>query len=290
LTRRASRETTVVRGIELCRDPAREPCFTVVHELHELLDPNVETPEGRRQFVHLDLNNEVQSAEIAAQTLADFPDAPWELRLSLARQAWDEVRHARLYYQHLKELGGYKGEFAVANHEWGVACMIDSLPGRLAIQNRAFEGGSLEVFMKMAATWREQGDDRAAEISEGVLTDELQHVRFANEWLRRMIKENPRTLLEIARAVDLANRIMRALAPVAGEFSLDGVELATRRPHFDMNVEDRAIAGFSEFEIEQLLERDKQKRLDEERQREEHERWLQQQAQADGNGDNYTAR
>ena len=282
MTGRAPRETMLVRGIELRRDPAREPCFPVVHELHELLNPTVETPEGRRQFLHLDLNNEVQSAEIAAQTLVDFPGAPWELRLNLARQVWDETRHARLYYRHLKELGGFKGEFTVANHEWCVTCIIDTLPGRLAIQNRAFEGGSLDIFIRVAEQWRAQGDERAAEITEGVLIDEIQHVRFANEWLQRMIKENPRTLLKIARAIDQTNRIMKALAPVAGEFSLDRVELAARRPRFDMNVEDRAIAGFSELEIGQLLERDRLSRLEEQRQHEQHQQWLRQQWEQTG--------
>ena len=151
----ANVDTVEVRGIRLRRDPARETCFTVVYSLTEMRSSNIKTPIAQREFLHRDVNNEVQSLEIAAQTLVDFPDAPWELRLSLARQCWDETRHAKLYYERLREMGGYKGEFPVTNHEWGVACLIRSLPARLTIQNRAFEAGSLDVFQKVARMWRE---------------------------------------------------------------------------------------------------------------------------------------
>lgn len=274
-------DTVEVRGIKLCRDPAREACFTVVYSLTEMHSANIKTPTARREFLHRDVNNEVQSLEIAAQTLVDFPDAPWELRVSLARQCWDEARHAALYYQRLREMGGYKGEFPVTNHEWGVACLIRSLPARLAIQNRAFEAGSLDVFQKMARLWRETGDERTAEITEAILSDEIQHVRFANQWLKRVIKDNPRALMEIAGAVNETNRITKALAPQEGEMSLDGVELAAARPKFPTNVADRVFAGFSDEEVQDLVSREERVRREEERLRRAEQMRRQERARAD---------
>ena len=267
-----SQDTIEVRGIQLRKDPARESVHKIVHSLHEMRNGSIATPEAQREFIHRDMNNEIQSLEIAAQTLIDFPEAPWELRVSFARQCWDEARHAQLYADELAVKGGYKGEFPIANHEWGVACMIATLAGRLAVQNRAFEGGSLDVFHKMAAEWRLMGEERAAEITEGICVDEIQHVRFANRWLKQMIKERPRVVIEIANAVAQANRIMRGLAPKEGEFSIDGVELAARNPSFPVNAEDRALADFSPDEVASLLDAQQAKLENEQRQRAEYER------------------
>ena len=88
--------TIVVRGgVTLRASPAREACFRIVTDQAEMAKFPEGSPEHRREMLHGDVNEEIQSLEIAAESLADFPDAPWELRLHLARQAWDEVRHAR---------------------------------------------------------------------------------------------------------------------------------------------------------------------------------------------------
>ena len=95
------KKTKTVRGVTLRRDPAREACFTVVQLHKELHDYDDMSETSRRQRLHRHMHNEMQNLEIAAQTLAEFPDAPWELRLQLARQCWDEARHTRLLYRRL---------------------------------------------------------------------------------------------------------------------------------------------------------------------------------------------
>src|SRR5262252_7788975 len=128
-----ARETKVVRGMELRNDPAREKCFQIVHLHQDVPDSGALTEEARRQRLHREYNQEVQTIEIAALCLVDFPDAPWELRLELARQCWDEARHATLLYKRLRAYGGWKGEYPIANLDWSVVTMIDSLAGRLAV-------------------------------------------------------------------------------------------------------------------------------------------------------------
>src|SRR5687767_610442 len=89
-------DTKTVRGVTLRRDPAREPCFRVVHIHRDMEDHGGMSDVSRRQRLHLHMHNEMQSLEIAALCLAEFPDAPWELRMDLARQCWDETRHTRM--------------------------------------------------------------------------------------------------------------------------------------------------------------------------------------------------
>ncbi len=251
-------DTKVVRGVRLRADPAREDCFTIAHIHADLHDYDDMSEPARRQRLHRHVHNEMQSLEIAAQSLADFPDAPWQLRMDLARQCWDETRHTRVLHQRLIEIGGRKGEFPVMNYEWGVTCMMDSLPARLALQNRTFEGGEMDLLKQLAEMWRAAGDPETAEALEGILSDEIQHVRFANHWFRLMAKEDPRVLLKLAAGVSFLKRVTEALAPQEGEVNAVGVDL-TGFVHMDVltNVEDRLLAGFTEAEVAELLRQER---------------------------------
>jgi uncharacterized ferritin-like protein (DUF455 family) len=248
------RDTKTVRGMTLRRDPAREPCFTVAQLHEEMHDYGDMSAIARRERLHRHMHNEMQSLEIAAQSLADFDDAPWDLRMQLARQCWDETRHAQLLYRRLREIGGHKGEFPVMNYEWSVTCSTDTLAARLALQNRTFEGGEMDLLRKLVQRWREAGDETTAQVLAGILADEIQHVRFANQWLKRLAREDPRTLLSVASAVRFLKAVTAALAPQQGEVNAIGIPLSGYR-HLEVfaNVEDRRTAGFTEEELNELV-------------------------------------
>ena len=61
---------------------------------------------------------EFQAMEAAGRTLYDFPDAPWEFQLDMARQVWDESRHAEIYMKLLEYVGSYYGEFPEGEVLW----------------------------------------------------------------------------------------------------------------------------------------------------------------------------
>ena len=254
-------QTKVVRGVTLRADPAREACFKVVHDAAELADYADMSDAARRQRLHKHMHNEMQSLEMAAQSLADFPDAPWELRMSLARQCWDETRHARLLYRRLRELGGYKGEFPVMNYEWSITCMVDSIWARIAIQNRTFEGGEMDLLRQLSKMWTEAGDPVTAELLEGILADEIQHVRYSNAWFKRMSREDPTVLLKLASAVSFLKSATQAFQPEPGEVNAVGVNL-TGFEHVEVlaNIEDRRLAGFTEPEINEILRQENELR------------------------------
>jgi uncharacterized ferritin-like protein (DUF455 family) len=235
-------------------DPAREACFTVVRrdtEMHEYAG----TGElARRELVHRHMSNEITSLDIAAQCLHEFPDAPWELRLQLARQCWDETRHVTVLHQRVREMGGHKGEFPIATFEWNVTCAIDNLAGRLATQNRTFEAGAMDVVGGLIRSLRQAGDERTAEILEGILADEIQHVRFANRWIKAMAEQDPRTLLRVAMAIRFLTQANAALQAAEGETSAVGKVFADPQSRVPgVNVEDRRLAEFSDDEIQEIL-------------------------------------
>src|SRR5215470_17646 len=248
--------TISVRGVRLRADPAREACFRVVHLYAELWRTVDLSPASQREKLHREYNTEVQGMEIAAQSLSEFPDAPWELRMEIARQCWDESRHARLYLQRLREKGGFKGEFPIANHEWTTTCVFETLPERLMIQNRTFEGGSMDSMRKAVQVWIDAGDTRTAEITDAILADEVQHVRYANQWLKRLGREDPKVVLQVAAAVAQLKQMSAALRPQPGDISVNGVDLyATPHASVRANLDDRRHADFSAAEIGEVADR-----------------------------------
>ena len=250
----AATDTKSVRGVTLKSDPARETCFKVVDTDVEMEDWPDMSDVARRERLHRHMNNELGALEIAAQCVADFPDAPWDLRMRLARQAADESRHARVLYRRLRDFGGRKGEFPIANYEWGVTGMLDNLPGRLAVQNRTFEAGLIDLLGTLRTVWREAGDEVTADLLDGILADEITHVRFANRWIKRLTEEDPRVLLKVAMAVRFLASTNTRLAPKVGEKNAAGVEIGESR-HLApaVNVEDRLAAEFTQEEVEEVL-------------------------------------
>ena len=248
----ASSERKTVRAIVLCSDPAREQCFRVVQLDSEMQKfENGMSEDARREKLHRHMNNEMGALEIAAQCLADFPESPWELRMQLARQAFDESRHVRALYRRLRQLGGYKGEFPIGNFEWAVTNMCDTLAARLAIQNRTFEAGQMDLLGALRQIWRSVGDETTADVLEHILADEVNHVRFANQWIRKMIQSDRRLLLKVASAVRFLAETNAALSDEPGASS--GEAPVQQHLKLGINVEDRRHADFSDDEINEIL-------------------------------------
>jgi uncharacterized ferritin-like protein (DUF455 family) len=242
------------RGLKLRDEPARDDCFKVVRSDAELHEYDGASEIARRELVHRHMSNEITSLDIAADCVAAFPDTPWELRMELARQSWDEARHIELLQRRLEEMGGKKGDFPIAAFEWNVTCAIDNLIGRLASQNRTLEGGAMDVVGNLVLELRKAGDDRTADLLEGILADEIQHVRFANRWIRRYAEEDRRTLLKVVMAIRFVDHVNSTLAPAAGDTNEVGkvFDAAEERVPI-VNIADRKLAEFTDDEINEVL-------------------------------------
>ena len=244
-----------VGELVLREPPARDACFKVVTrdvDMHEVGDMS---QTARREILHRHMTNEMTSVDMAAICVAEFPDAPWELRMELARQAWDESRHVRVLYRRLKELGGHKGEFPITTLEWDITCACDNLVGRITIQNRTLEAGAMDVIGLITQTMRTAGDTTTADILDGINTDEIQHVRFANRWIKKLSQKNPRVLMQMAAAIRfVADANAKFQIRDGGEVNAIGTELASPENRIPaINVGFRQLAEFSEDEIHEIL-------------------------------------
>ena len=220
--------------------PARDPRFTVSERWIDCANFPIGHPEQVVQFLHRQMNEEVDSLESSARNLTDFPDADWEVRMHLARQCADEARHARMFRRLFEKRGGTVGQYPVLNFQYRIITQFDSLAARLAIQNRSFEAGGLDAITAGIEQARDDGDLELAELYEAQVADEISHVRFANEWIRKFVDKDPANLLRIGSAMKVASQ---AFVEVMGKEGTEGVQYPADRA-------GRLEAGFTAEEVE----------------------------------------
>ena len=88
--------------------------------------PDLLSRDSIKERVHGIMVGELQAMEGAGRTVYDFPDAPWEFTMDMARQVWDESRHVEIYVRLLEHLDGYIGEFPETTILWRCACAEDA--------------------------------------------------------------------------------------------------------------------------------------------------------------------
>jgi uncharacterized ferritin-like protein (DUF455 family) len=184
---------------------------------------------------------EVQALEAAGRTLWDFPDAPWEFKLNMARQCWDEARHVQIYEKLLTHVGGRPGMFPESTFLFECACSDDPAL-RVAGVNRGLEGLACDVFRDMIRYAEAIGDETMRQAVDYVLADELTHVRFGSEWVKEFTRDDP-------------ERFQRAQAfrkQVDKQFSFGGARSDREDAAIPIAYEDRREAGFTEVELREL--------------------------------------
>ncbi|PYX84263.1 MAG: hypothetical protein DMG70_07020 [Acidobacteria bacterium] len=204
--------------------PARDARFREKSRWVDLMNFPDDHPLKVVEFFHRQMNEEMNGMENAAQSLADFPDADWNVRLSIARQCADEARHVEMFRRIFESRGGEIGAYPVLNFQYRIIANLPDLLSRLVVQNRSFEAGGIDAVTFAIDEARKRGDQELVELFEMQQADEITHVRFANEYIRDTIRADPRAALRVARALTLAST---AFTEVMGREGIEKVEYLT---------------------------------------------------------------
>ncbi|MBF8294609.1 MAG: hypothetical protein HW389_1154 [Bacteroidetes bacterium] len=154
-------------------------------------DWSFDTNEGKLHLLHDLLNSEFITVERMGRILADCPEIPWQMKLDMARQAWDEARHAEIVQRRLEELGGHVGMFPTSCFGWEQDVnRLDPLE-RLALSNMTFESESCKHLRDWIAKAKRTGDLRSLQLVEFLLADEVNHVLYGVHWIDELTKEDP---------------------------------------------------------------------------------------------------
>ncbi len=211
-----------------CEEPARDERFVVVTRWQECNNLPDGHPEKECEFFHRQLNEEINGLENSARCLTDFPEADWELRMCIARQCADEARHVGMFQDMLEARGGHIGQYPVMNFQYTIINKIDTLIGRLAVQNRSFEAEGIDAIQFGIEEAQAKGQDDIAEFFDAQLADEITHVRYSNEWIRTLVKRDPRGFLQMARALTSSAIAFRQVMGSGGMAVRYGVDPAIR--------------------------------------------------------------
>lgn len=220
--------------------PARDQRFHVVDRWADCMNLPDDHPEKHLEFLHRQMNEELNVLENAARSLVEFPDVEWDLRMWLARQCSDEARHTQAYRRALEAHGGHVGQFPVMNFQYRILSGIRSLIGRLAVQNRTFEADGLDAAVFGTSDARARGDEDLATMYEVQQADEILHVRFANDWVRAQVMKDPRQALAMASALSSAATEFQAVFRGGG----------TAVTKYGVDTGARLEAGFAPQEVE----------------------------------------
>jgi len=201
---------------------------------------------------------ELQAMEAAGRTLFDFPDAPWAFQLDMARQVWDESRHAEIFIKLLDYVGSYIGEFPESEVLWSCT-QVDDPACRVAGINRGLEGLACDVFDQMIRLAQRAGDSVIERAIDFVLADEITHVGMGSKWMRKLCEGDPERL---KRAQEFQNNIDRLFNFQGGRTTVEAapqvpIHFGGRKIDFEATLtiarDARRMAGFSEEEIEHLF-------------------------------------
>ncbi|MDN3921713.1 ferritin-like domain-containing protein [Roseateles violae] len=191
------------------------------------------TTEGRAALIHAIAHIEFNAINLALDAVWRFAGMPAEFYRDWLRVAAEEALHFGLLHEHLRGLGFDYGDFDAHDGLWTMAeRTAGDVLARMALVPRTLEARGLDATPPLQAKLARAGDQRAVEILDVILRDEVGHVQIGNRWYRQLCRE-------------------RGLDPIALYPALVARYEAPRlRPPF--NLAAREAAGFSPEEIAYL--------------------------------------
>jgi hypothetical protein len=218
--RRGRRELRVLPPLD---EPARDDFVEVLPDgdpfLSEDLYVNGEEnhvpiePEEQRHFFHGLMDAELSAAELMARNSHEHPDMPWDFHVDMARQTWDELRHARVHDILMKtELGCAWGDYPVGFSYFKSIYAYDLL-GRLALFNGTSEQKAMWRHSHRRKKLVELGQENVAKVFDYLLADEVPHVHNGVRWGSYLLDGDERAYREKVR--ELRAGLDRTGAPVA---------------------------------------------------------------------------
>ena len=203
------------------RDPAYRPMATISPEEREALSRKLGGPANYnsmtlRRLVEADPSNiELRKALVSGIMSAEFAgidafsrkvvewqdwDVPHTLIMAMARQTWDEVRHAQLAKGVLEAYGGTVGEYPDTLAGGGGAAGGNGARGgedgrdpiiSLSTTNVALEGSALVGFAETSHLGRKIGDHLLEHCYDYNWADEVTHTAIGDYFVKQLCEGDP---------------------------------------------------------------------------------------------------
>ena len=158
------------------------------HTRKDKLPPLTELahPDKRAVCLHRFAGHELLAVEIMAYALLAFPEAPKHFRRGIASTLREEQEHVRLYLHELKRFNTTLEDMPLFRHFWAYTPFLRTPEEYLSVMSLTFEMANLDYAPLYGATFSRHGDDESAKLMEQILHDEIIHVSFGWNWLKKL--------------------------------------------------------------------------------------------------------
>ena len=194
-------------------------------------------PEGLAALLHAIAHIEFNAINLALDAAWRFDGMPREFHLDWLRVAGEEAYHFSLLREHLQSLGTHYGDLPAHDNLWAMCEKTRSdVVARMALVPRTLEARGLDATPQIQQKLRQvktPAAERAVDILDIILRDEIGHVAIGNHWYRWLCQRD-------------------GLDPVAHYRTL-AQRYDAPRIHPPFNEQARKLAGFSDEELAALL-------------------------------------
>jgi len=184
-------------------------------QLREMIQTAPENMEFRKALVSAIASAEYAGVDAFSRKVCEWQDwdVPWSLIMAIARQTWDEVRHAQLATGVLESYGCEIGEYpdtlaggapppSVSSNGVGgppPGIMNDPIITLSAV-NVSLEGGALRLFEETSKLGERIDDPLLARCYDYNWADEVTHAMIGDYFVRELAIENPEAESRALRA------------------------------------------------------------------------------------------
>ncbi len=165
---------------------ARDARFAI--ELNGFSQAPSDSAGMARFMAHRDADNEMHAAELLGRSLYEHPEMPWEYHVDMARQLWDEVRHAVLYQKYLETLGGQLGDYPSVPGNYSYRIGLDFAHRLYDLHLRGEKLGMPDL-IRYREQARAVGDAAYVLLNDYVHADEVPHVKNGR-WLNWLLNDD----------------------------------------------------------------------------------------------------
>lgn len=177
-------------------------------QLREMVLADPDNLEFRKALVSAIASAEYAGVDAFSRKVCEWQDwdVPWSLIMAIARQTWDEVRHAQLATGVLESYGGTIGEYpdtlaggAPPPSVSGNGSQVIGPPAgimndpviTLSAINVSLEGGALRLFEETSKLGERVGDPLLQRCYDYNWADEVTHAMIGDYFVRAIAQEDP---------------------------------------------------------------------------------------------------
>jgi hypothetical protein len=188
-------------------------------QLREMVRTDPDNIEFKKAMVSGIASAEYAGIDAFSRKVVEWQDwdVPWSLVMAIARQTWDEVRHAKLATGVLESYGGTIGEYpdTLAGGAGGAPPpassaqqngngtaepaagriigqgMMDDPVLTLSAVNVSLEGGALTLFKETSELGGKIGDDLLEHCYDYNWADEVTHTTIGDYFVKQLTEDNP---------------------------------------------------------------------------------------------------